>query len=453
MKQKTTWACIECGQTSAKWAGQCHACGEWNSIQEEIVKETYRKNAPLPSTPKPLLDIPQDENITRFMTGIGECDRLFGGGLVPGAFLLLGGEPGIGKSTLMLQLAAALSEKGKKVLYVCAEESISQTALRAKRLGLNSKSLLLFSEGSLQVITSAVERESPDVLIIDSIQIIYDETIASTPGSVAQVRGAAHELMRFAKERMMTTFTIGHVTKSGEIAGPRVLEHLVDTVLYFEGDRNQQCRLVRAIKNRFGPTDEIAVFQMDSQGLKEVPNPSQFFLEKRPQPESGTAIIPSIEGSRTLLVEVQALVSQSPFSTPARRSTGIDQNRLSLLVAVLEKRLRLPLFRHDIFVSIVGGLRVLEPGADLGIAAAIVSSLKNVTIPQNTLLVGEVGLTGEIRTAQRIENRLKEAINLGFKRCILPKSQAQGLNQAIQDQISLHFVDHIHQAMHTIFKN
>jgi DNA repair protein RadA/Sms len=354
-------------------------------------------------------------------TGLEELDRLLGGGFVTGSLTLLGGDPGVGKSTLMLMLADLFCKKGFRVLYISGEESIEQTTMRAKRLKINSKELYLFSETVFEEIKKEVENIKPQVLIVDSVQIVYKSSIASYPGSVTQVKEIAIECMHIAKRMHITTFLIGHVTKTGELAGPRVLEHIVDTVLDFEGDSSQGFRMLRAHKNRFGPTEEVALFQMTETGLAEINSPSEVLLKERIKGSSGSTIIPTIEGSRAILVEIQALVASSPFSTAARRASGVDSNRLALLLAVLEKRMGYHFHNLDVFVSIAGGLKIKEPAIDLGLLIAIASSFANRPIPLNTLIVGEVGLGGEVRSVPRIDVRIKEAVHMGFERCILPK--------------------------------
>jgi len=386
----------------------------------------------------------------RILTGLGEFDHLIGGGVVPGSFFLVGGDPGIGKSTLMLQISHALAKQGLMVLYVCGEESVEQTSMRAKRLGIDHDNLLLLSETNVGSIKAHVEAISPDALVIDSIQIVYKSEIASAPGSVSQVREAATEFMHLAKGKGIATFLIGHVTKAGEIAGPRVLEHLVDTVLYFEGEKHNDYRMVRVVKNRFGSTDEIAVFQMRDTGLVEVANPSQIFLEERMKGLVGSVIVPTIEGSRAFLIETQALVTETVFPTPSRRCTGLDLNRLALLIAVLEKRLGYQLWRCDVFVSIAGGLKIVEPAIDLGILTAIASSLRNRRVDPETTIVGEVGLGGELRSVPRIESRIKEALHMGFKRCVVPKRNLQGISEGLKSKISIKGVDVVDEAIELV---
>lgn len=454
-KQKSVWYCSECGQKQLKWIGQCPSCNNWNTFQEELdVSSTSRRfeaQSTQSSRPIRINDVKLQET-PRILTHIGEYDRLIGGGIVPGSLTLVGGDPGIGKSTLLLQLSHSLAKQGLVVLYVCGEESVEQTSLRAHRLNIQSDNLLLLCETNFSVIKNHIDQLNPNVLIIDSIQIVYKSDISSAPGSVSQVRECTAEFMHLAKGRGIATFLIGHVTKSGDIAGPRVLEHLVDTVLYFEGDKQQNYRMIRVVKNRFGPTDEIAVFQMRHTGLDEVPNPSEIFLEERRKEISGSVIIPTLEGSRPILVEVQALVTDTVFSNPSRRCTGIDQNRLALLLAVLEKRMGYQLYRCDVFVSVAGGLRIVEPAIDLGILLAAASSMQNRILDSETIIVGEVGLGGEVRSVQRIESRLKEAINMGFKRCIIPKRNVKGISDDLVKKIQIHGVEFVEEAVNAVLR-
>lgn len=448
IKQKSVWYCNECGHKQLKWAGQCPQCSQWNTLHEEVELQGATRRFESQATnnrPMRLKDVAIQET-SRILTHLGEFDRLIGGGIVPGSLTLVGGDPGIGKSTLMLQLAYALAKQGLLVLYVSGEESLEQTSMRAKRLGVETDHLLLFSETNFSLIKPFIDQLNPDVLIIDSIQIVYKQEIASAPGSVSQVRETATEFMHIAKGRNIATFLIGHVTKSGEIAGPRVLEHLVDTVLYFEGDKQNHYRMIRVVKNRFGPTDEIAVFQMQSHGLVEIPNPSEIFLEERKKGIMGSVIIPTIEGSRPILIEVQALVTQTVFSTPSRRCTGLDQNRLQLLLAVLEKRMKLMLHACDVFVSVAGGIKIVEPALDLGVLLAVISSFKGVAIDPETIVVGEVGLGGEIRCVPRIESRIKEAIHMGFNKCLLPKRSLKGISSDLKEKIRLQGIEMVEEA-------
>lgn len=436
-KPRTLWVCQECGTTQPKWVGQCPGCKLWNTLQEEQPAPVGRRAAlglSPENRPVALSDV-EPRPHERIACGLGELDRLLGGGVVPGSFTLVGGEPGIGKSTLMLQAAAQMAAQGHTVLYVCGEESVEQTSLRAKRLGIKEKSLLLLCETQFEAIKHHIDHAKPDVLVVDSIQIIYRSDISSAPGSVVQVREVASDLMHLAKGRALTTFVIGHVTKSGEIAGPRVLEHLVDTVLYFEGEKHLQLRLLRVVKNRFGSTDEIALFHMEPNGLRDVLNPSELFLEERARAVSGSAVVATVEGSRPLLVEVQALVTASPYSAPSRRSTGVDQNRVALLLAVLEKRVGYTLAQHDVFVAAAGGFKLSEPATDLAILCAIASSLTGKVIPQSCVLLGEVGLGGEVRAVSRAEARLKEAAQLGFKEALVPQRSAKNLSASLKQTI------------------
>jgi DNA repair protein RadA/Sms len=450
VKQKNVWYCSECGHKQAKWAGQCPQCGRWNTLHEEVevtgATGRFAARASTDNKPVRLKEVNLKET-PRILTRLPEVDRLLGGGIVPGSLTLVGGDPGIGKSTLMLQLSHALSKQGLLVLYVCGEESVEQTSMRAARLGIDNDNLLLLNETNFAMIKAQVDQLNPDVLIVDSIQIVYKPEITSAPGSVSQVRETATDLMHIAKGRSIATFLIGHVTKSGEIAGPRVLEHLVDTVLYFEGDKQQHYRMIRVVKNRFGAMDEIAVFQMNSEGLREVPNPSEIFLEERRKETIGSVIIPTLEGSRPILIEAQALVTRTVFSTPSRRCTGLDQNRLALLLAVLEKRMGYPLHQCDVFVSIAGGMRVGETGIDLGILLAVASSMRSRIIDPETAVVGEVGLGGEIRSVSRMESRIKEAIHMGFRRCIIPERNLKGLSKDILQKIAVQGVDSVDQAV------
>jgi DNA repair protein RadA/Sms len=451
-KQKNVWYCGECGHKQFKWAGQCPQCREWNTLNEEVEFTAAPRFSAQPlenARPVRLKEISTKET-PRIQTSIQEFDRLIGGGVVPGSLTLVGGEPGIGKSTLMLQLSNAFASQGLTVLYVSGEESVDQTSMRAKRLGINTENLFLLAETNFNKIQAHISTLKPSILIVDSIQIIYKTEISSAPGSVSQVRENTNEFMHIAKGHGIATFLIGHVTKAGEIAGPRVLEHLVDTVLYFEGDKQHNYRMIRVVKNRFGPTDEIAVFQMQTQGLREVPNPSQIFLEERTKNLVGSVVVPTIEGSRPILIETQALVTETVFTTPSRRCTGIDQNRLALLLAVLEKRMGYHLHRCDVFVSIAGGMRIAETGLDLGILAAVASSMRNRKVDAETTIVGEVGLGGEIRPIHRIESRIKEAIHMGFKRCLIPKRNLKGLPEEMHQKIKLIGADLVEQAVETL---
>ncbi|MCP5505309.1 MAG: DNA repair protein RadA [Chlamydiales bacterium] len=453
VKTKTVWSCTECGNKQFKWTGSCNICKAWNTLAEEleVPKKEGRFEAKTLRNVKPVLIQEVDTaNFSRVKTNYQELDRLMGGGVVEGSLNLLGGEPGIGKSTMLLQLSKQFADQGLTVLYICGEESAEQTSLRAKRLGIKSDKIYLFSETQFSQIRAQVDQIRPDVLIVDSIQIVYKSDLPSAPGSVTQVREIAMECMHLAKGNGITTFIIGHVTKSGDIAGPRVLEHIVDTVLEFEGDRQHGYRLMRSVKNRFGPTDDVALFQMNERGLEEILNPSLTFLEERMTGSPGSVIIPTIEGTRALLIEVQALVAPSSFASPSRRSTGLDPKRLSLLLAVLEKRMGYQLHALDVFVSIAGGMKISEPAIDLGTIIAIASCYVNKPIPSDTVIMGEVGLGGEVRSVPRVESRIKEAINLGFKRIIVSTKNLKGLNKKLTEKIALQGVTHVEEAVRTL---
>jgi len=453
MKQKVIWSCKECGHNQTKWTGSCGGCQTWNTLVEEIAIEEKKprfEGKKTATKPMRIQDI-GEASFQRRSTRMGELDRLFGNGIVQGSLVLVGGEPGVGKSTLMLQMANAFAEQGLTVLYVCGEESAEQTSMRAKRLNIAHPNIYLYSETSYHAIKAQIDQLKPDIAIIDSVQIVYKAEIPSSPGSVVQVREITMECMHLAKGQGITTFLIGHVTKSGEIAGPKVLEHMVDTVLDFEGDRQHGFRLLRVIKNRFGPTDEIAIFQMRENGLSEVANPSQAFLQERMKEIAGSAIVPGLEGARSFLLEIQALVTATAFPTPSRKSAGLDQNRLSLLLAVLEKRVGYQLHHCDVFVALAGGLKIVEPAIDLGILLAIASSFTNRVIPSDVIAIGEVGLGGEVRGVSRIETRLKEAIHMGFKKCILPAKNLKSLEPALREKIELIGVDLVDQAIQKVF--
>lgn len=454
VKTKVLWACKECGHSQAKWSGSCPQCNQWNTFCEETSveesKPRFVAKAVKASKPMRIREV-NPQQCKRVFTKMGELDRLFGGGIVEGSLVLVGGEPGVGKSTLMLQIADALAKTGLTTLYVCGEESAEQTSLRALRLGVDHANLFLLSETHFSAIVEQIDQLRPQAVIVDSVQIVYKAELSSSPGSVVQVREIATEFMHLAKGRGITTFLIGHVTKSGELAGPRVLEHLVDTVFEFEGDRQHGFRMLRAMKNRFGPTDEIAIFQMKETGLSEVPNPSMVFLQERMKESPGSAIVPGLEGARSFLLEIQALVSKTAFATPSRRSTGLDPNRLGLLLAVLEKKIGYPLYHCDVFVALAGGLKIVEPAIDLGIAMAIASSFLNRPIRADTIVLGEIGLGGEVRGVSRVETRLKEAIQMGFQRAFLPKRNCKGLSSSICEKIALVPLDSIDEAIRELF--
>lgn len=446
-KHKVLWACASCGHSQQKWAGCCPMCKEWNTFEEEAdtpVQETRYVSAHESAKPLRISEVSITE-MPRISTTLSELDRLLGGGLVKGSLSLLGGEPGIGKSTLLLQLAGKLASQGLVVLYVCGEESAEQTTMRAKRLNVNNSSIYLLAETVYGSIRKHIDAIKPDVLIIDSVQIVYKAELSSAPGSVTQVREIAMEAMQISKGLGITTLLIGHVTKQGELAGPRVLEHIVDTVLEFEGDRTQGFRMVRSQKNRFGPTDDIALFKMQEMGLAEVKNPSEELLQERLLDVSGSVIVPTIEGTRPLLIEVQALVAHSTFSNSSRRSTGIDAKRLALMLAVLEKRMGYQMHATDVFVSVAGGMKIFEPAVDLGVILAVASSFLNKIMPGDTVAMGEVGLNGEVRSIPRVEARIKEAMNMGFTRCVLAKKNLRGIHG--KHDIELVGVDRVEEAI------
>lgn len=426
--RKTTFFCKQCGYESPKWLGQCPLCHEWDSFTEAPVNSSVSGiGKPVKNhIPSKLSEVKSDEE-ERIMTGIGELDRVLGGGIVIGSLVLVGGDPGIGKSTLLLQMCRLLTAAQRKVVYVSGEESPKQIKMRAERLGEFEKDLLILCETDLDIISDAIEAQKPDVVIIDSIQTMYREEVGSAPGSVAQVREATSILMRMAKSLPVSIFIVGHVTKEGVVAGPRVLEHMVDTVLYFEGDGGASYRFLRGVKNRFGSTDEIGVFEMRGDGLREVINPSEYMLQGKPENEPGSVVVCSIEGTRPILVEVQALVCQTNFNLPRRTSTGTDYNRVNLLMAVIEKRLGIRMGDCDAYINVAGGMRINEPALDLGIVAALLSSYRNQTFDSRTICFGEVGLVGEVRAVNFAEQRVMEAAKLGFKRCVMPKVNAKTL--------------------------
>ncbi len=429
---KTTFVCQECGHRSLKWMGKCPGCGGWNTLVEETVERVKKGVRAHPrwekQQPQRISEIVAQSDL-RTVTGLKEFDRILGGGVVAGSLVLVGGEPGIGKSTILLQVSNSLSGSGSTVLYVSGEESVQQTKLRAERLGASSSGLYLVSETNLNLILEYIRQVGPSLVVIDSIQTVFHPEVTSAPGSISQVRECAARLLVAAKSEGFSIFLVGHVTKTGEIAGPRVLEHMVDTVLYFEGDRHHSYRILRAVKNRFGSTDEIGIFRMSEEGLKEVKNPSEFFLSQREPGLSGSVVVPCMEGKRPILVEIQALTASTGLAIPRRRATGIDVNRVLILMAVLERRAGLRLGDKDVFINVVGGVKIAEPAADLGLAAAVASNLQNRPIPPETVIMGEVGLGGEVRAVRQIEQRLKEAAKLGFSRAIIPGAGADEIRK------------------------
>ncbi len=420
--KKSIFFCQNCGHEENKWLGQCPMCKEWNTFVEEAVSVTKSSSVKLGKEAEivALKDIETNRE-DRISTRIKELDRVLGGGIVPGSLVLVGGDPGIGKSTLLLQVCQKLSEDKRDVLYISGEESLRQIKLRANRMGEFKEQLYLLCETNLEVIRNVIEKRKPDMVVIDSIQTMYSEEVASAPGSVSQVRESTNVFMQLAKGLSISIFIVGHVTKEGTVAGPRVLEHMVDTVLYFEGDRHASYRILRGVKNRFGSTNEIGVFEMRQNGLVEVENPSEFMLNGKPEHASGSVVACSMEGTRPILIEIQALVCNSNFGMPRRTAAGTDYNRVNLLMAVLEKRLNLPLSNYDAYVNIAGGVKMSEPAIDLGIVMALVSSYKNKPIDEKTIVFGEVGLSGEVRAVSMPEQRVTEAKKLGFETCIIPE--------------------------------
>ena len=426
-KLKTKWVCQNCGYETAKYLGKCPDCGKWSTFVEEVIDVSASSSelvrAVMNDTKPCLINEIEIDNTIRFSTGIEEFDRVLGGGLVQGSIVLLAGDPGIGKSTILLQTGKYICKDNRKALYVSAEESASQVKLRAKRLGVESDSLYVYSQTNFEAIKNQIEEIKPDVLIVDSIQAVYSNTVTSSPGSVSQIRECTNILMDIAKNKNITVVVIGHVTKDGNIAGPKILEHMVDTVIYFEGDRYKSYRLLRCMKNRFGTTNEVGVFNMCDDGLHEISNPSELFLNERTKSVTpGSVVIATNEGTRPLLIEIQALVGTTPYPSPRRVSNGIDYNRLLQILAVLEKRIGLNLSKQDVYVNVIGGIDIDEPAADLGVALAVTTCARDVVVSPDTVIVGEVGLSGEIRAVNNLEKRVKEAEKLGFKKIIVPSS-------------------------------
>lgn len=441
-KARSYFSCQVCGYQAPKWIGRCPDCGEWGSLLEERAVPRQGAGSHAPAEPVSLQSVPMEQE-DRTPVGVREMDRVLGGGMVRGSVTLIGGEPGIGKSTLLLQIAGGLSETGQEVLYVTAEESIRQVKMRADRLGVHSLGLKLLSENSLEGILQVISDLAPGVVVIDSVQTVYTGKVASAPGSVSQVREVAGELTRMAKGKNISVFLIGHVTKDGSIAGPRVLEHIVDTVLYFEGDQWHTYRILRTTKNRYGSTQEIGVFEMKEEGLMEVANPSEIFLAERSKAVPGSVVVASMEGTRPILVELQALVTPAEFGAPRRMATGVDKKRVDLLTAVLEKRAGMPLGSQDLFVNVVGGIALSEPASDLGIVSAVVSNFRGVAVTDNTVLFGEVGLGGEVRAVRRAQARVREAAKLGFTRCILPGRSAPEVDGSLMEIVGVDSVEEL----------
>lgn len=448
-KAKTIFVCNECGYETAKWIGKCPACNSWNTFFEQKIEkysETNKLERKIEATPKPLNSYIGQET-TRTSTGFTELDRVLGGGLVKGSLILLGGEPGIGKSTLILQLCDKVKGDGK-VLYVSGEESAEQIKLRADRLNINNEEIMFLGETNIETVNENIVELNPKLVIIDSIQTMFSEDLTAAAGSVSQVREITAQIMRICKSKGITTIIIGHVTKDGNIAGPRVLEHMVDTVLYIEGERYFSYRIIRSVKNRFGSTNEIGMFEMRQEGMCEIINPSEVLISDREDNPSGSCIIATMEGTRPVLIELQALTAQSVFGLPKRTANGVDYNRLALLIAVLEKKVGMSLGNQDVYLNVVGGMKINEPSIDLGIICVSASSYKNISIPKDTVVMGEVGLTGEVRRINLIEKRLKEAEKLGFKTCIIPESN----KKVLKDEYKLDIigVKNIQEAMKKI---
>ena len=447
MSKNTTFFCNECGYESSKWLGKCPACNSWNTFTEErvIKKEKSNKYAVVSNVKPVKIDEITPNRESRFKSGLNELDRVLGGGIVSGSVNLVGGDPGIGKSTLLLQMCRTIKED-IKILYCSAEESVDQIKLRADRLSDGNSNIFLTTKTSIDMIIDDVSEIKPDLLIIDSIQTIYSEDLDSACGSVSQIRECTLKITRYAKENNITVFIVGHVTKDGNLAGPKVLEHMVDCVLQFEGEKFSNFRIVRSVKNRFGSTNEIGVFEMTDKGLKEIDNPSMLFLEERPKNTPGTVVIYSMEGTRPILAEIQALVSNSSFGVPRRMSTGLDYNRVNLVLAVLEKKAGFNLGAVDTYINVTGGLKILEPASDLGIALAVASNYKNVPIPSDTVVFGEIGLTGEVRNISFLEKRIQEAYKLGFKKCIIPYN-----NNIIKSEMEIIKVKNVIEAFGAVF--
>lgn len=445
-KSRASFVCQSCGAVASRWNGKCESCGEWNTIVEEVAEATAPKGlgAKAKGRALDLVDLKGEDHtlMPRMVTGIAEFDRVTGGGLVPGSALLIGGDPGIGKSTLLLQAVCALGQRNARCIYVSGEEAVDQVRLRASRLGLGEARVALASATNVRDIASTMEAEDIALIVVDSIQTMHIDTVDSAPGTVTQVRTAAQELIRIAKKRNIAVLFVGHVTKDGQIAGPRVLEHMVDTVLYFEGDRSHQFRILRAVKNRFGPTDEIGVFEMASEGLAEVENPSALFLAQRQSDVAGSAVLAALEGTRPVLVEVQALVAPSTFGTPRRAVIGYDSGRLSMILAVLEARCGVQMGMSDVYLNIAGGIRIAEPAADLAVAAAIMSAFGGSPLPADTVFFGEIGLAGEIRQVSQPDVRLKEAAKLGFRRAWMP-ARKKNRKDAKADALAVTEIDRL----------
>ena len=451
MKIKTTFICQNCGFHSPKWLGRCPNCGEWNTLIEEVEEEAAVEFSFPPSEPILYEEIKEAKR-ERIKTGIEELNPVLGGGVVPGSLILIGGEPGIGKSTLLLQVSRDFATQGEKVLYVSGEESLEQIKIRGERLGLQNGKLYLLAETNLERIIAHAEKLNPQIFVLDSIQTIFSSKLSSGPGTISQVREVANQVFRFAKKNQVASFLIGHITKEGSLAGPKSLEHMVDVVLYFEGERDHSYRVLRALKNRFGPVSELAIFEMGTRGLQAVSNPSAFFLKERPTEEAGSVVICTIKGSRPLLAEIQALVSSTLFTgNPRRMTIGLDHFRVAMLLAIIEKKLGFSFAGEDIYINVAGGLLIEEPATDLGVIMAVVSCLKNKTIPPEVTVFGEAGLSGEIRSVSQPLARLKEAHSLGFQTIIMPQGNLSHLDKEDIPDMKLVGVQNIKQALRIIF--
>ncbi|CEN89755.1 DNA repair protein RadA [[Clostridium] sordellii] len=454
-KIKTKYVCQECGYENSKWLGKCPECSNWNTFVEEIEEKRSKSNKEVfvidKSSSRPL-NINSIETIKeqRFSTCINELDRVLGGGVVKGSLVLVGGDPGIGKSTLLIQVSSNVANSGKKVLYISGEESASQIKMRAQRLGIKSDNLYIFAENNLSIIEAHLESVNPDLIIVDSIQTVFSPEITSAPGTVSQIKEGTSRFMKISKKMGISTFVVGHVTKEGALAGPKVLEHMVDTVLYFEGERFNTYRLIRAVKNRFGSTNELGVFEMREIGLVELENPSKILISEKPKDVAGSVIISTVEGTRPMLLELQALVSPTSFGIPKRTATGVDYNRVSLLMAVLEKRVGMQIQNQDVYINVVGGIKINEPSIDLGIVMSIASSFRNIPIDGNVAITGEVGLTGEIRAVSFIEKRIAECKKLGFTKIIIPKSNYEAVKDINIKGIDICPVDSVRQAINIV---
>ena len=450
-KIKTKYVCQSCGYETAKWLGKCPECTKWNTFVEEIDQKSTKKEVFIidKSSSKPVsINSIESKEEERFTTDINELDRVLGGGIVKGSLVLVGGDPGIGKSTLLIQVSSNVANLGKTVLYITGEESESQIKMRAKRLGINSENLYIFAENNLSIIESYLESVNPELIILDSIQTVFSPEISSAPGTVSQIKEGTSKFMKISKKMGISTFIDGHVTKEGSLAGPKLLEHMVDTVLYFEGERYNTYRLVRAVKNRFGSTNELGVFEMRDLGLVELDNPSKILISEKPKDVAGSVIISTVEGTRPMLLELQALVSPTSFGIPKRTSTGVDYNRVGMLLAVLEKRVGLQIQNQDVYINIVGGIKINEPSIDLGIAISVASSFRNIPIDEDIAVTGEVGLTGEVRAVSFIEKRIAECKKLGFKKIVVPRSNYDVVKET--KGIEIWPVDNLRQAINIV---